>query len=623
MKGTLVGNLLWRFNMSFNRSSMNAAKKAVKDTGKEAETAGKKFKKLNRILQGVGISFSVLAAMAAARGVINSIREYERLGVILETVTGSAEAAAAAQGFIDRMARRLPFTIDQVAEAFIRLKGAGLEPTEQQMMAFGNVAATMGSDIDSLIGAAQSAARGMPRALEGILRTDIATKGSHIEVLIEGERVRVERDMEAVLNFLQEMGEDRYAGGAERMMNSLNGAFSNFGDTMRQFSRRIGEGGFGPGMRRLVNALGSLTSSFSWLGNIIGFLLGTPMSLLAAVIQVLSDNLILFSGVLIPLAMTVLPALASSVFPAITAGLGGINAMLTLATLKIAAIMAVGALLAIAIEDIYFFVEGRPSLLGRLIPEEDQDSWRAVFGAIGAAITTLLDPTAYMRLGETIGEWVHNFVSVTIPNATRAAVGHVMGALTGLVRWVQDLGVAFINWLIGYWNEIMPSHLHIAPVGRSNWGSIDQRNEMWGEGGEGLGGSRTADVMAATIATNLASLGRDPLSMITRGQSPATEAARYRLMVEDELQRMQSGTGRGLSETTGAEYRRALSLTNERISAGINYTVRYDIDMEGASVDAVREMMEENNARILTFAEEVNSGTFDGARIEGTGATSP
>ena len=69
---------------------------------------------------------------------------FEKLDAQLETVSGSAEAAAEAMVGIQSIAATVPFSIQEVTDSFIKLKAFGLDPSREALTSYANTASAMG-----------------------------------------------------------------------------------------------------------------------------------------------------------------------------------------------------------------------------------------------------------------------------------------------------------------------------------------------------------------------------------------------------------------------------------------------------------------------------------------------
>jgi len=86
----------------------------------------------------------------AIRSIINTTARFEDLRTSLRSVTGSAESGAQAFDFIQKFATKTQFGIEDLTETFIKLKAAGITPTEELLTTFTDTAAITTDQIGSL-----------------------------------------------------------------------------------------------------------------------------------------------------------------------------------------------------------------------------------------------------------------------------------------------------------------------------------------------------------------------------------------------------------------------------------------------------------------------------------------
>ncbi len=91
-----------------------------------------------------------LGTGAAVRSIINTTARFQDLRTALTSVTGSAEAGAEAFSFISKFATQTQFGVDDLTETFIKLKAAGITPTQQLLTTFTDTAAVTTDQIGSL-----------------------------------------------------------------------------------------------------------------------------------------------------------------------------------------------------------------------------------------------------------------------------------------------------------------------------------------------------------------------------------------------------------------------------------------------------------------------------------------
>lgn len=84
---------------------------------------------------------------SAFKGIFNINNEFESLSGSLKTVTCSAEGAREAFAVIEKFALDTPYQLEEIVEAFIRLKALGLEPSMEALTSYGNTASAFGKNI--------------------------------------------------------------------------------------------------------------------------------------------------------------------------------------------------------------------------------------------------------------------------------------------------------------------------------------------------------------------------------------------------------------------------------------------------------------------------------------------
>ena len=94
-------------------------------------------KSLGRTRSLAKLAAGALIAIGTAgvvRGLVNTIRTFEDLRATLVTVEGSVQAAGKSFNLIKEFTAGTTFQLDEVTNAFITFRNAGLVPTEQFML---------------------------------------------------------------------------------------------------------------------------------------------------------------------------------------------------------------------------------------------------------------------------------------------------------------------------------------------------------------------------------------------------------------------------------------------------------------------------------------------------------
>jgi len=119
------------------------------------------------LVAGAGAALGVAGAVAVGKGVseltkgsIQAGAEFRKLGATLETIEGSSEKARASLDWVSKFAEETPFELQQVAEAFVKLKAYGLDAQDGTLKSVGNAASAMGKGLDQGVEALADAAQG-------------------------------------------------------------------------------------------------------------------------------------------------------------------------------------------------------------------------------------------------------------------------------------------------------------------------------------------------------------------------------------------------------------------------------------------------------------------------------
>ena len=98
--------------------------KAFRQVQNNADKARQSVLNLKNVIIALGVG-------TAIRSIVKTTARFQDLRTSLSSVTGSAEAGAEAFDFISKFATKTQFGVDELTEAYIKLKAAGIEPTEK------------------------------------------------------------------------------------------------------------------------------------------------------------------------------------------------------------------------------------------------------------------------------------------------------------------------------------------------------------------------------------------------------------------------------------------------------------------------------------------------------------
>jgi len=261
-----------------------AALKAVRGNLGQVQTA---VGSLTRLLAPLAAAFSV---GAIGSNLVRTNREFQSLKASLITFTGSVENADRAFNIIRRFAADTPFAVSDVVGSFTTLIARGIDPTVEQLRAFGDIAAGSGKSFRQLAEAVADAAVGEFERLKefGI---KARKENDKITLSIGNTTKTVTNDAASITAALTEIAGVQFAGATERQAATLNGAFSNLGDAVDNLFFAIGEAGLSAEIARVTRRItDSIGETDSFARTIAGVLVGSIRTAERA-FELLSDNI--------------------------------------------------------------------------------------------------------------------------------------------------------------------------------------------------------------------------------------------------------------------------------------------------------------------------------------------
>jgi len=272
------------------RQGLDKANKQLGTLQKQSGAASNALKGFAAIVGTIGLA--QLAGQA-----VQTIREFEDLEATLKAVTGSADAAAASFDLIRQFTATTTFQIQDVANAFIKLKLAGIVPTTDVMQDFGNFAAGMGKSITDLAQAAFNATTGEMEMLKqfGVVAR---LQGNTIKATFNGITTEIERSGPAITDFLRNIGRTEFPTALADRADTLTGAVSNLQDQLSEFFVSIGEGGLKEALQDISLQFKALLKDNDNLAGNIGAVLGNALRGLANIVDFVVTHLRLMAGIM-------------------------------------------------------------------------------------------------------------------------------------------------------------------------------------------------------------------------------------------------------------------------------------------------------------------------------------
>lgn len=216
---------------------------------------------LQRVAQATGAvarNMTRIAAVGAAAGAgmaavfksqfVDTAAQFEKFGLILETLEGSSDKAKQSMAWVSDFAAKTPYDLSQVMESFVKLKAYGLDPMNKGLLqTLGDTSAAMGKD---LMQAVEAIADAMTGENERLKEFGIKAKkeGNRIvyEYTANGKTMRKAANANnraMIQDTLQAIWNEKYGGAMDKLSKSWSGMTSNLGDQWTRFKVMVMESG--------------------------------------------------------------------------------------------------------------------------------------------------------------------------------------------------------------------------------------------------------------------------------------------------------------------------------------------------------------------------------------------
>lgn len=273
------------------RAETSGLRKGLDDVNRKLGKTNKIAKTSLVTFGGLAKAFAAVGVVRLGAGIVNTARSFEDLGATMRAVTGSTQNANKAMSVITDFTAGTPFQLQQVTGAFIKFYQAGITPSAENLTAFGNLAAGMGKDIETLSQAVFNATTG---EMEMLKQFGIKAKqmGDEVEFTFEGQTTTVDKSREAIAEYIRNIGETRFPTALQERLATMSGSFSNLQDKAGIFANSVGEAGLTGAMTRLAGTLQSTIDAAGeeGLATALGESLGGAVDKISGAIEFLNEN---------------------------------------------------------------------------------------------------------------------------------------------------------------------------------------------------------------------------------------------------------------------------------------------------------------------------------------------
>ncbi|MDY4279948.1 MAG: tape measure protein [[Pasteurella] mairii] len=230
------------------QSKINHVKKfatSMTNVGSNLGQAG-----LSASLAGHQLIMPAMGMGKMVTGMAQTAGKFEQLEAVLEITEGSSEKAKKSLAWVKQFAMDTPANVDEAAEAFVRLRAYGMDPTNGLLMSLGDTAAAMGKPVMQAVEAIADAVTGENERLKEFGIKGSVVKGTNIIEYAYTDKngkqqiAKVDKtNRKQIEETLKKIFNEKYAGAMEKQSKSLLGIWAKLEDVWTAFQLKVMETG--------------------------------------------------------------------------------------------------------------------------------------------------------------------------------------------------------------------------------------------------------------------------------------------------------------------------------------------------------------------------------------------
>ena len=385
-------------------------------TDKSVQKVDKSAKNFGGTLGGLKGVLATVVSGAALKGIIDTTARFEDLRSTLGSVFGSAQKGAQAFAAIQDLSTKTQFGIEDLSNTFIKLAGAGIQPTEKLLKTFTDTAAVTTDQVGTLEAMTDLLSRTTQGGLgleelnrlgdRGIPVFEILAEKLGITRLEISEMGKTADGARKITEALADGLNERFGGATADRLGNMSTLMSNFSIAVKNAAGDIG-GAMGPALKNLITIVTDFITKNKDLAVTIGEVLGAAVNGVAYLFQLMADNA------------------------------------------KLVAVAVVGVTAALGVKGL----AGALSLTTKAFNGLTGAMKRNPFGLLAVAVASLL---AYLSFENGLGR---TFVQI---KAAVDVLGNAFGKFTsfladkvgGVVQWLKNRFYDFVQVLIDSYNAI-------------------------------------------------------------------------------------------------------------------------------------------------------------------------
>ena len=285
----------------------------IKNLQTQLAKTDRSVKQVTKSSQGFGNALGglkgILATVvsgAALKGIINVTARFEDLQSTLGSVFGSAQKGAQAFQAIQELSTKTQFGIEDLSNTFIKLAGAGIQPTEKLLKTFTDTAAVTTDQVGTL----EAMTDLLSRTTQGGLGLEelnrLGDRGIPVfEILAEklgitrneiSEFGKSAEGARKITEALAEGLDERFGGATQDRLGNLSTLMSNFGIAVKNAADGVGKA-MGPALKELISDITEFITANGNAASTIGDVLGVAVEAVGFLFKLLADNIKLVTNV--------------------------------------------------------------------------------------------------------------------------------------------------------------------------------------------------------------------------------------------------------------------------------------------------------------------------------------
>jgi len=282
-----MADLTYKVDIETKRASANL--KAL-----QAQTGG-----ITKAFRGLGVAIAGFASGAAIKGIVDVTARFEDLQTTLGSVFGTAEKGQQAFAAIQALATKTQFGIEDLSNTFIKLAGAGIQPTQKLLKTFTDTAAVTTDQIGTL----QAITDLFSRTTQGGLGLEelnrLGDRGIPVfEILAQklgitrnevSEFGKSAEGARKITEALAQGLDERFGGATAARLGNLSTLMSNFSIAIKNAAGSVGTT-MGPALKNLITQITDFITKNQSLAETIGTVLGAALNGVSFLFSQLAEN---------------------------------------------------------------------------------------------------------------------------------------------------------------------------------------------------------------------------------------------------------------------------------------------------------------------------------------------